>query len=458
MTVAANWDGPIGDVLAGRAGVSGLRRLLCGQPMRGALHRALRNCLPTGSTVSCRLSRSKFKPGRKLTAYYEVTVSGREPDRRWIAVTWSPPATAAAAADSEGHTAEIRDRGLAAPYTRLSFDDPAHGLRLAVAPLDPRFPQLPRMCDPAYLSAQLGTYAVRAVRYRPGQRHVLRLDAPRAPVRLGARLFAKLYAGDGGARACHVGTAMAQLLSQPSQLDGGALRAPSYLPDDEVVLWPAVAGAPLSWWLRRNRQGAADRLQEAGALLRAVHDAPRESAPAVAKASDALEDELVTIGRTSAHIAALLPPVSARLADLLAYGRDRLARLPGEPPTLVHGDFKADHVLAGPRGLTLIDFDRCAWSDPALDLAKFLADLRWWSLLSGGPDSADMWGVRFLQGYGPCPAERLSRARLLEPLLLLRLAARRPRLHDPRWSALTSALVGSAERLAAQPAVLEGAS
>ena len=48
-----------------------------------------------------------------------------------------------------------------------------------------------------------------------------------------------------------------------------------------------------------------------------------------------------------------------------------------EKPTFTHADFKSDHLLTTPQGLTLIDFDTCTLTNPALGIGKFLADLEW---------------------------------------------------------------------------------
>lgn len=450
MPITSTCRADLPDTLAGRAGPSGVRSVLCGPSMRDVLHRALLACLPPGSSVRARLHRSKFKPGRKLSAYYAVTVDGSEPDCRQIAASWTTAAeehgtpASRGGADTATAEAELRDRGLAGPFSRLRLDDPTIGLRLLVAPLDPAFPQLARLCDPAYLRARLGAYQVRAIRYRPGQRHVLRLDPPDG----GATLFVKVYAGR-AAQVCATGAGMARLLGERSRAHP---IMPTFLPEDQAVVWPAAPGAPLRWWLCRDPRAAAMRLPEAGALLRAIHDAQPDWA--VAPAGRPVDDELAAITHTATHIGVLLPPIGAVLAEIMSRGGDRLASLPGEKATLVHGDFKADHLLVGPDRMTLIDLDRCAWSDPALDLAKFLADLRWWLLLSGRPGVAPL-RARFLEGYGPCPGERLARLRVLEPLLLIKMAARRPRLHDPRWARLTTALVSEACRLNAEWAVPE---
>ena len=74
------------------------------------------------------------------------------------------------------------------------------------------------------------------------------------------------------------------------------------------------------------------------------------------------------------------------------------SELPQEKPTFTHSDFKADHLLSTPQGLTLIDFDTCNLTDPALDIGKFLADLEWWFTLKGisGVEEAQ---AELLKGY-----------------------------------------------------------
>jgi Ser/Thr protein kinase RdoA (MazF antagonist) len=140
-----------------------------------------------------------------------------------------------------------------------------------------------------------------------------------------------------------------------------------------------------------------------------------------------------------------MPQTGAVVRDILARTRDLLSRLPDEPPRFAHGDYKADHVLVGHTGVTLIDFDRCARAEPSLDLAKFLADLRWWMAhRSRAVASAQ---EEFLDGYGPMSRLRLARARMLEPLLLLKMTARRVPVHETDWDGRTAALVGWSDQL-----------
>jgi len=122
-------------------------------------------------------------------------------------------------------------------------------------------------------------------------------------------------------------------------------------------------------------------------------------------------------------------------------------RLPQEAPSFTHGDFKADHLWAAPGRLTLIDFDRCRLVDPAADVGKLLADLRWWYGACGRADLE--WAQQhFLNGYGEgASAARLARARIYEAILLAKIAVRRVRLFEPDWEGRTRALIERAEAL-----------
>src|SRR3989442_15662650 len=83
------------------------------------------------------------------------------------------------------------------PYTtlfrsQLTAELPEWGMHVKVSPLDAQFPQLVRLLDPRHVRDMLAAaypasgvaldqprpdgYAVTSIRYRPGNRHVLRYD------------------------------------------------------------------------------------------------------------------------------------------------------------------------------------------------------------------------------------------------------------------------------------------
>src|SRR5439155_942274 len=216
-----------------------------------------------------------------------------------------------------------------------------------------------------------------------------------------------------------------------AQAVGGGTRAVrplGALADDGVILFPAVAGRPLSTLLRLRDHGVSRHLQQAARALRTLHSAPAALAEAVAAPDFAAEVE--GVARASEHICTLLPRTGAVITATLERARAVHDRLPREVPTFTHGDFKADHVWVSRGGLTLLDFGSCGIGDPARDVGKFLADLRWWSAVSGrGSASA---GAAFRAAYGAEGSEaRLLRAHVYEALFLLVVAAHRVPLYHP---------------------------
>src|SRR2546430_12492130 len=215
----------LADGLSGRAKLEVIQWLLLSRAPRKALRDQLTGLLSAPATLGpCRLRRARFKPGRKLTAYYDalVHVEGTDGYRpRAIAVTWRLDGDGHqhhGTADLSGIQAEALRQGVAAPFRQLTADLPERSMHLEISPLDARFPQLVRLSDPRHVhdmlagayaasdrtpdQARPGRYAVTAIRYHPGGRHVLRYDPLDATK--GGTVFAKLYTGEDGARAFRV--------------------------------------------------------------------------------------------------------------------------------------------------------------------------------------------------------------------------------------------------------------
>ena len=430
--------------LAGQDGAEGARWMLRASAPRALLRQQLAAMLPAGQPLGpCRLRRAKYKPGRRLNAWYDVDLGAA--GRRPIAVTWEEPPPAADWPAADEMEAEADAAGQVAPFLRLRSTVPELGLRVLVSPLDPAFGHLVRLSDPRRVPELLagvrmdgdghgGPWSATAVRYRPGQRHVLRWERDGAHRQA---VFAKLYRRGGSAQAFQVARRVADWLERTGGPIGGA-RPLGHLPEVDVLLYPFIPGRQLTAGLGRGDDGVlAERLVRAGMILRALHTAPPELAEGLPAST--FDDAAKEVHKAAGHIRFLVPATGANLDELLERSRKLHARLPGEADVFTHADYKADHLLATPDRLTVIDFDTCSLADPALDLGKLVADLHFWAFRGRTVDPEEA-RASLLDGYGPASRPLLLRARLYEALVLAKLTVRRVSVADPDWAGRTAAL------------------
>ena len=447
----------IANTPVGRAKLEDLQGMLLSATTRLLLRRQLRAQLPAWAKLGpIRLQHAIFRPGRKLSAYYDARVHTDDAGAylvRPIAVTWildgatdPQPDTPALAQLQQ----EAVHRGVAAPFEQLRAELPDAHLRLQVWPLDTQFPQLVRLSDPRHVQEMLGGigrapesaradgYAVTSIRYLPGNRHVLRYDRAGGQ---GGGVFAKLYSGEEGAGAFRVAQQVAGWLHE--QGGGVSSAVPlGYRGGDRVVLYPGVAGRPLSENLGRANRELGEHLERAGMALRAVHHLPKQATGS--RGPQDFAAVINKIARHSEHICMLLPPAGAALKGLLDRAQGLHERLPQEPPSFTHRDFKCTHVWITPGGITLIDFDSSRLADPAQDIGNFLADLKL-RCASWNQSALTRMQERFLAGYAAGePPERLIRARLYEAVELLKMT-RHLRLFHADWAFRTRQLIRRAE-------------
>jgi aminoglycoside phosphotransferase (APT) family kinase protein len=462
----------IGEILSGQHGLAGVQALLMGEPAQEKLRDVVCTLLDPSDrarwlSVACDLQRAKFKPGRKLTAYYDLHLreqNGAGECVRPIAVVWARPGAARTLGqhnddDSLTQTLEsdALQRGLAAPFEKLAASAPVQEvnatcnweMNIQISPLDPSYPHLVRLSDPRYIremlaahSAAASDYVVVSIRYRPGQRHVLRYDPVDATPAPGpGTVYAKLYTAQSRRHFSAMANKVADFLAVCAP-EVTALRPQAIIAEDNTILYPWVNGVPLSRHPHSPGRAMTQRLVQTGTMLRALHGA--QPIPIQGLPSLDFGAEIKAIARTCEHIEVLLPSVGQAIHRLLQEAQDLYAALPQEAPTFIHGDFKADHVLlASPPhpALTLIDFDSCALADPSFDIGKFLADLDWTYARTNQSGLARVQND-FLTGYNLHPAHpRLRRARIIEALILVKITAHRVALFDSAWAAHTTALI-----------------
>jgi thiamine kinase-like enzyme len=418
------------------------------------------------------LTRAKFKPERKLSAYFTFPAldTGRDASHLvHLAVAWQKGLDSAEHSGDWGDLHEEADRyGLMPVQRELWRDDPDQGMRLQIWPFDPKFPQLVRLGTPSYVAGKFTSLGiaqdlkqmpvVTPIRYRPGERHVLRYEISSSEMvpGPGQRLYAKLYSNAQDAeRAFGVANRVVDWLSaHKNGLQGNRPEAISQ--EDGVIFYPHAAGIPLSHQLDRSRRWLATQLHIIGRGLATLHKGP-ETLQAQLK-QNTFTNEAKVVRRASEHIQVLLPETCDKIFSIVEDAQEGYSKLPQENPTFTHSDFKSDHLLTTPHGLTLIDFDTCTLTDPALDIGKFLADLEWWFTLKGvsGIEEAQAEVLKGYLGEGEADStvqDRLRRARFFHALILVKIVVRRVPLYKKEWAAMTERLIERAGQVLHQTTI-----
>ena len=452
------------DILSGKAGAAGVQHLVNGQSSRRKLREEVQTMLRPGYRAGAfELTRAKFKPGRKLSAYFTLPVLDAKDQASQLlhlAVTWQNSLDDTPPTDQWSQLqTEADGSGLMPVQCELWRDVPDKGTRLQLWPFDPKFPQLVRLGNPFYVAgifSSLGiadqTPVITPIRYRPKERHVLRyeIDSPGKDGGETQRLYAKLYSNaQDASRAFGVASRVVDWLEHNNiGLHGNRPQAISE--KDAVIFYPHAPGIPLSRQLHRSHRWLAKQLHIIGRGLSILHNGP-EALQADLKQND-FSKEAKVVKRASEHIQILLPDTYQKIIEVVDRAEERYSSLPQEQPTFTHADFKSDHLLTTPQGLTLIDFDTCTLTDPALDLGKFLADLEWWFTLRGisGVEEAQ---AELLKGYAAGKESdqtmhaRLERAKLFHVLILVKIVVRRVPIYKQEWSAMTGQMIDQAARV-----------
>jgi Phosphotransferase enzyme family len=417
-----------------------LGQFLRARSTRTMVRSALSALLEPGARLGrCRWHRVKVKPGRRLTVSADVVVLyDGGASLRPVTIEWQTP-TAALNEWGAGWPEPVAP-GIA-PFTRLVSQGP---FSVRVSPYDPDFPNLARLLDaaagPVGLSLSTPSQMVSAttVRYRPGQRHVLRFDGRASD---GAPLwtsYAKLAPPGQGQSVAEAAARFAQEANRDRVLVVGPVGVL-----DDAVLYPSSAGVPLSRLAPGPGAGRrlATWLRCAGGVAAGLHGAPAPATSAV----HTVERELAIAARAVGHVGLLAGHHRNQIAELV----DRLTALasatdPG-PVVALHGDLKLDHLHRFQGRLLVIDIDRAAPGEAAIDLGNLLADVRWWGR-SLHPDQLRAAVAAVGRGYG---GDRASspRTRLMEAVGLLRIAGRRPCLTSRRWLQETGWAIAAVEGL-----------
>ncbi|MEO8356747.1 MAG: aminoglycoside phosphotransferase family protein [Chloroflexota bacterium] len=453
------------DVLSGQTGLAEVQWALNGQSSRRILRKELQAMLQPGHRPGAlRLTRAKFKPERKLLAYFTCPVldeAEKATHSVHLAVAWQKTLNDTNHVDTWARLQEAADRsGLMPVQKELWRQPPDQGIRLQLWPFDPEFPQLVRLGNPAYIADRFASLGIPhdrkrlplvvPIRYRPGERHVLRYEFSSPTMLSPQRLYAKLYSnGEAAAKAYGVANRVVDWLAANNRgLQGNRPAALSH--EDGVIFYSHAPGIPLSRQLKRSRRWLGDQMRIIGSALAVLHNGP-EGLQSDLKQNN-FTNEVKVVKRASEHIQVLLPETYDKILEILDQAQEYYSSLPQEKPTFTHADFKADHLLSTPFGLTLIDFDTCTLTDPSLDVGKFLADLDWWFALQGisAVEEAQAEMLKGYQGAGvpdPIIHERLARARIFHVLILVKIVVRRVPIYQKQWATMTGQMIRRAAEL-----------
>jgi len=264
--------------------------------------------------------------------------------------------------------------------------------------------------DPSFRSRLGRTFAegftiesfdVRAMRRRPGSRHVFSFEIVAANPLTGKQssigLVCKRDTTSAAGKAIREFEAMRLLWDRGFGRDE-QFKIPEpvqHFPDLSLILQGRARGSKLRTYLGRASEASLRHMRMTGLWLAKLHSLPMASAQVCAYADDAT---LLQV-----HVAALRadqPGLTGELLERAAVVEQAFARFQDVPAAMVHGDFHPDHIFVDKACITVIDFERFCVGDPARDLGSFIAHMRTMAGLSGrSPDAANREIYAFLTSY-----------------------------------------------------------
>jgi hypothetical protein len=179
----------------------------------------------------------------------------------------------------------------------------------------------------------------------------------------------------------------------------GVVRPVAFLPHRNTIVIEAARGEDLGVVLRRRDAATGTHMGRCGRWLglfhRDLHGREHHPWPAAA-----FRERLLKRCRALANA-----PVAETLFEGTVGRLERAAeRVDGVPvlQTMLHGDFKARHIWAGPDRIEVLDFGNVHHGPCYDDVAAFLVELEVGSLgrLTGDDPRFDEYATAFLNAYG----------------------------------------------------------
>jgi hypothetical protein len=286
-----------------------------------------------------------------------------------------------------------------------------------------------------------GGLEIRAIRYKPGARCVLRYSLGRSS--RPRVVFGKIIRSE----SAQLASALAALQDASSgNREMPRIAGPlTYWPDLRMLVQSAVEGAELhdvAFDAALELEAREQWMEKAGRGLAGLHSATSVQAPVRTMSDDADELEGYT-----APMAQAAPQLAHSFVSALELLRKEAARA-GSDFVASHGAFRTDQFMIQHGDLVMIDLDTFCWAHPERDVGNFLAYLQWKAMRQ--PQHASFLErapQRFLDGYAVVrPALDEGRVALYHAASLLKIAGRRFRSLTVREWPLVPELIDSAHR------------
>jgi aminoglycoside phosphotransferase (APT) family kinase protein len=211
-------------------------------------------------------------------------------------------------------------------------------------------------------------------------------------------------------------------------------------PDQELILQEKAPGLVLETLLRQGDNLTCEAAMSAGIWLAKLHRIP--IAPV---GGCSYERHLSAVQLYVRELLAVSPSLAADVALLELGICQGLSSFKDVPLSLIHGDYHPQHIYVAGNRITVIDFDRSHFSDPAEDLGSFIMHTRIAACRLGrSPESVTPEIGAFLKGYFAAAssagarslAGRVGTFVALSCLEALYYVVAVLRVHDPRTEEL----------------------
>jgi hypothetical protein len=189
-----------------------------------------------------------------------------------------------------------------------------------------------------------------------------------------------------------------QLLSDSGFGCKGRFRIPQPIHlsiDKELILQEKAPGVVFEALLGQSDRMSSEAATSAGIWLAKLH-----GLPITPGGTSSYEHHLSALQLYVRELLAASPRLAPDIALLQAGICQGLSSFQDVPLSLIHGDYHPQHIYVAGNRITVIDFDRSHFSDPAQDLGSFILHTRLAALRLGrSPESVNREVGAFLKGY-----------------------------------------------------------